>query len=81
MESGIFYVDQLIHNSDGTWTIVETKLSNHTQLSTGQRRAKANVEKGDGMFEVRSAHHDYFRQGQQIYVYDWQRVNKFEYEW
>ena len=73
------YVDQLIHNSDGTWTIVETKLSNHTPLSKGQRRAMLEVEEGNGMFEVRSAHHDYFRPGQQIYVYDWQRVNKFEW--
>jgi RHS repeat-associated protein len=65
------YVDQLIHNSDGTWTIVETKLSNHTPLSKGQRRAMLEVEEGNGMFEVRSAHHDYFDQGQQIHVYDW----------
>ncbi len=75
------YVDQLIHNSDGTWTIIETKSSNHTQLSTGQRRAKDNVEKGEGMFEVRSNQNQFLNQGQMIHVYDWQRINKFDYEW
>ena len=81
MESGIFYVDQLIHNSDGTWTIVEVKLSNHTRLSDGQTAAMLEVKEGNGMFEVRSRNNPHFTYEQQNHVYDWQRVNKFEYEW
>ncbi len=80
-ERGMFYVDQLIHNSDGTWTIIEVKLSNHTRLSDGQKAAMLEVKKGNGMFEVRSRNNSYFSQGDVIQVYDWQRVDKFVYEW
>ena len=75
------YVDQLIHNSDDTWTIIEVKLSNHTRLSDGQTAAMKQVLKGNGWFEVRSKSNPYFFQGQQIHVDHWSRLDKFVYEW
>jgi hypothetical protein len=39
------------------------------------------VKEGNGMFEVRSRNNPHFTYEQQNHVYDWQRVNKFEYEW
>ena len=47
-------VDQLIKNNDDTYIIVETKLSDKTPLSKGQKRAREQVENGNQKFEVRN---------------------------
>ena len=46
----------LVRNTDGeTFTIVEIKLRESTNLSTGQRAAREHVKLGDGSFKVQSA--------------------------
>lgn len=71
--------DQLIKNEDGTFTIVETKRSSSTRLSKGQREAKEHVEKGNGIFEVRSERPEQgLYVGDKIKVKEYRRVNKKE---
>ena len=69
--------DQLISNNDGTYTIIETKRSASTPLSRGQNAAKKHVEKGNGIFEVRSDKGG-LRKEQQIKVKEYKRVNKYD---
>lgn len=69
--------DQLIKNEDGTFTIVETKRSSSTRLSKGPREAKKYVEKGNGIFEVRSERPEQgLYVGDKIKVKEYRRVNK-----
>lgn len=52
IKGNITRADQLIKNPDGSFSIVETKLTNRTRLTKGQRTAKAYVDGGDQYFIV-----------------------------
>ena len=69
--------DQLIKNEDGTFDIVETKLSKKTKLSKGQKAAKKNVEEGNGEFEIRNNQPSLgLKKGDKIKVNNYIRKNK-----
>lgn len=51
-------VDQLIKNEDGTYTVVETKLTPKSKLSTGQKAVRDEVRKGSGSFKIKSSNKD-----------------------
>ena len=68
--------DQLIKNSDGTYSIVETKLSSKTPLSKGQKAAQKHVNQGNGVFEVRS-NKGGLSKGDKIQVKEYRRENKY----
>lgn len=70
--------DQLIRNNDGTFSIIETKLTNKTRLSKGQSRANNHIGTTGGYFEVRSDIKQWnIGKGQQIFVRDY----KIEYKY
>ena len=52
IKGNITDVDQLIKNPDGTYTIIEFKLTKKTHLSKGQKAARKQVEEGNGLFEI-----------------------------
>ena len=68
--------DQLIKNSDGTYSIVETKLSSKTPLSKGQKAVQKHVNQGNGVFEVRS-NKGGLSKGDKIQVKEYRRENKY----
>ena len=76
-------VDQLIKNEDGTYTIIEVKLTNQTDLTPGQKAAydfinpSGNPGRG-GIFEVRSDI-DEFRlsKGDKIFVKEYKIEPKY----
>ncbi len=73
--------DQLIKNPDGTFTIVETKRTNLTPLSSGQQKAYDHVLNGNGqsMFEIRSDIRKWgLKSGQTIQVRNFERIDKYK---
>lgn len=71
--------DQLIKNKDGTYTIVETKLSSKTKQSTGQNASQKNTNSGSGVFETRTNQPSQgIRKGDKIQVKEYIRKNKNE---
>ena len=69
--------DQLIKNEDGTFSIVETKLSSTTSLSKGQKAARNHINNGNGIFEVRSNKPEQgLHKGDKIEVKEYIRINK-----
>jgi len=71
--------DQLVKNKDGTYTIVETKLSSKTRQSTGQKSSQKNTNNGSGVFETRTNQPSQgLRKGDKIQVKEYIRKNKNE---
>ncbi len=71
--------DQLIKNDDGTFSIVETKLSSTTRQSSGQKAAQKNTTSGSGIFEIRNNQPSQgLKKGDKIQVRDYTRKNKHE---
>lgn len=71
-------VDQLIDNGDGTFTVVETKLTNKSRPSTGQKAVMKHVKEGGGKMELRSDFGEVKKAGDEIFVSDYQIKYKYE---
>lgn len=70
-------VDQLIKNEDGTYTVVETKLTNKSGLSTGQVEVQKHVKDGDGLMQVKSHKKDGLKYDSVIKVSDYKVLYKY----
>ncbi len=70
-------VDIIVNEKNGTKTLIETKLSQSTKLSAGQKAAKAHIEKGNKRFEVRSKK-DGYNKNYEIQIDNWKRKNKYD---
>ncbi len=69
---------QLIRNSDGTYSIIETKLPSKTQLTKGQTRSHNHVGATGGYFEVRSNIKQWnIEKGTKIFVKDYKIECKY----
>ncbi len=72
-------VDGLVKNSDGTYSIVETKLSDAANLSPGQQAAQEHILNGSGLFEVRSNIPEFgLQSGSRIKVKEYKVVYKYK---
>ena len=71
-------VDQLIRNNNGTYTVVETKLTPKSKPSRGQEMVHNQVEKGTGRMEVRSTIEEFnLSPGSIIEVSDYRLIFKY----
>ena len=74
-------VDAFINNGDGTYSVIEYKLSDKTPLSKGQKAVQNHVTGGNQMFEVRSTvDHMGLIPGAEIQVKDYKVEYKYKYK-
>ena len=72
-------VDQLIRNEDGTYTVVETKLTPKSKPTKGQSETIKQVKNGSGEMEVRSTVESFeLIPGSVIQVNDYQILYKYK---
>ena len=71
--------DMLVKNKDGSFTYVENKLFDTTNLSTGQRNAEKHIKEGSGKFEVRSTKQSQgLKPGDRIEITEFLRNDKYK---
>lgn len=71
----------IVKDKDGNYIIVETKLTNKTPLTKGQKAASDYIKSGGQQFEIRSDIPQFnLSKGQTIEVKDYIRKNKYYIE-
>ena len=70
----------LRRNQNGTFDAFEAKLTSKTRLSTGQGKAKKQIEKLNGKFEVRTEIKEFgISKGQIITIQNFERIDKYKF--